>query len=183
MATIPHHNGNDVLDDPQDGSKRHALVPMPLFTLVLIAAWLLLVNSVHPRLVLLGVVFSLAVAAVSSRFLPRAPAVHSWIVGLRFMPVFLWDIVVANVQVAWLILRFWRPLRPAWLEIPLDMKDPFAMSTLASVISLTPGTVSASFDAERRVLLVHTLDTGDPAAEIALIKERYERPLRKVFES
>ncbi len=173
---------NHVLDDPPPTERRHPLLPLPLFTLVLIVAWLLLVNSVHPRLILLGVAFSLAIALASHRFLPRAPAIYSWSTGFRFLPVFAWDIVVANVHVAWLIVRVWRPLRPTWLEIPLDMKDPFAMSALASVISLTPGTVSASFDSQRRVLSVHTLDTDDAAAEIARIKERYEAPLRRVFE-
>ena len=149
---------------------------------MLIVSWLLLVNKLDARMLLLGVVFSLVIAKLTHRFLPRAPAIHRWSVGLRFMPLFFWDIAVANVQVAFRILRVWRPLQPAWLEIPLDMEDPFAMSTLASVISLTPGTVSARFDAQRRGLLVHTLHTGDPAAEIASIKERYEKPLRMVFE-
>lgn len=182
MEHPPILEGRHVLDDPPPGVRRSALLPMPLFTLVLVVTWLLLVNSLHPRLILLGVIFAMVIAWVSSRFLPAAPKIHSWSTGLRFLPVFLWDIVVANVQVAIIILRVNKPLRSAWLEIPLDMRDPFAMSALASVISLTPGTVSARFDTERRVLLVHALDTADPVAEVARMKERYEKPLQKVFE-
>jgi len=32
------------------------------------------------------------------------------------------------------------------------------------------------------VLLVHTLNTDDPAALVAEIKQRYEAPLRQIFE-
>lgn len=161
---------------------RWRLLPQPLFTLVLFGTWLLIVGSVHPRMLLLGAIFSVAITWFSHRFLPVAPEVHSWRAGLRFIPVFLWDIVVANMFVALLILRVDKTPRSRWLVIPLEMRDPFAMSTLASVISLTPGTVSARFDADRRVLYVHALDVEDPAAEIALIKTRYEAPLREVFE-
>lgn len=178
--TLPSHR--HVLNDPPAGERRSRLLPLPLFTAALLVTWLLLVNSVHPRLILLGVVFSVAISWLSSRFLPLTPAIHSWSAGFRFIPVFLWDIVVANIQVALIILRVNRPPRATWMEMPLDMQDPFAMSTLASVISLTPGTVSARFDADRRVLLIHTLDTADPAAEVARMKERYEKPLQKVFE-
>jgi multicomponent K+:H+ antiporter subunit E len=184
METPPIPDHRHILDDPAESptQTRSALLPMPRLTLVLLGTWLLLVNSLHPRMILLGVVFSMAISWISSRFLPLTPVIHSWAAGLRFMPIFLWDLIVANLQVAFLILRVGRPLRSTWLEIPLHVSDPFAMSALASVISLTPGTVSARFDTERRVLFVHILDTADPVAEVARIKERYERPLMKVFE-
>jgi multicomponent K+:H+ antiporter subunit E len=54
-------------------------------------------------------------------------------------------------------------------------------AVLAAVVSLTPGSVSADYDADAHALLVHGLDVGDPAAEAARIKARYERALREVF--
>jgi len=72
-------------------------------------------------------------------------------------------------------------LRPEFLEVPLDLRDPFLATLLGSIVSLTPGTVSIDIDRERWVLLVHALHVDDAAAAIAAIKTRYEAPIRRVF--
>jgi multicomponent K+:H+ antiporter subunit E len=102
---------------------------------------------------------------------------------MRFLPVFLWDVLVANLRVAWLIVNVAHKLRPYWLVIPLDVQNPHGITTLANVISLTPGTVSAEVGADRKTLLVHALDVADPEEEITTIKERYERPIMEIFGS
>jgi len=158
------------------------VLPNPIFSGVLVVTWLLLVNSIHPRMILLGVVFAVSVPWLSQLFLPRAPRIHSWRAGFRFVPVFLWDVVVANVVVSIIILRVGFKPRSSWLVVPLDVRDPFAAATLANVISLTPGTVSSRFSADRTELLVHALDVTDPAAAVVRMKERYEKPLMEVFE-
>lgn len=74
--------------------------------------------------------------------------------------------------------------RPAFVELPLALKDPFARYLLATTISLSPGSLSAAFSADRRLLLPHLLDTPDEdaaAAECARIKDRYESLLREIF--
>jgi multicomponent K+:H+ antiporter subunit E len=52
---------------------------------------------------------------------------------------------------------------------------------LASIITLTPGTVSVDIDQERHMLLVHALDVTDVPAAIDTIKRRYEAPLKEIF--
>ena len=94
----------------------------------------------------------------------------------------MWDILVANVEVAWIVLT--RPnskLHPAWVVIPLDLKQPEAISILAGTITLTPGTVSADMSDGGHSLLVHALDAPDPDAVRDQIKNRYERRLKEIF--
>jgi multicomponent K+:H+ antiporter subunit E len=92
------------------------------------------------------------------------------------------DIITANFHVARLVLfRRNRDLRSCWLSVPLDLRSAEAVTVLAGTISLTPGTVSADISTDGRYLLVHGLDTGDPQAEVARIKARYERPLMEIF--
>jgi multicomponent K+:H+ antiporter subunit E len=157
-------------------------LPHPFMTLALGGVWLMLNNTLHPRHVLIGAVLGFAIPLFAQHFLPEAPRIRSWRAVGRFLPLFLWDVVVANFVVAGLILNFRRRVRPTWVAVPLDLADPYAITTLANVISLTPGTVSSQLDAQRRTLLVHVLDTADPAAEVARIKTRYERPIREIFE-
>lgn len=169
------------LHKPAD-KPRFALLPNPMSSASLVAVWLLLVNTVSLRLVLLGIAFGVLMPLFSHQFLPVGPQIRSWGALVRFTPVFLFDLVVANLTVAWTIVRFGHHPRSAWLEIPLDVTDPFGITALASVISLTPGTVSSRLSADRRTLWVHALETSDPDAEIAAIKLRYEQPMREIFE-
>ena len=65
--------------------------------------------------------------------------------------------------------------------VPLDLTNIHGITTLASIITLTPGTVSAELSDDRRYLLVHALDLQDPQALIDEIKLRYEAPLKEIF--
>ena len=97
--------------------------------------------------------------------------------GLRLLR----DIVVANVTVARQVLGPERKLRPGFIWVPLDLTNIHGISALTSVITLTPGTVTAELSKDRRYLLVHCLDIDDPQHMVDDIKRRYEAPLRRVF--
>jgi multicomponent K+:H+ antiporter subunit E len=65
--------------------------------------------------------------------------------------------------------------------IPLDLRQPEAITVLAGTITLTPGTVSADLSEDGHSLLVHALDAPDPDAIRDEIKTRYERRLMEIF--
>ena len=65
--------------------------------------------------------------------------------------------------------------------MPLDVEHPYAIALFASIITMTPGTVSAEVSASRREILVHVLDLDDPDALVAGMKSRYEAPLAEIF--
>ena len=69
-------------------------------------------------------------------------------------------------------------LRPAFVAVPLDLQTDLAISLLASTITLTPG-----ISTDRKVLLVHALDVEDQDELVAVITQRYEKPLKEVFEA
>jgi len=65
--------------------------------------------------------------------------------------------------------------------VPLELTQPMSISLLASIITMTPGTVSADLSEGNAMLLVHALSCDDPDALIAEIKQRYEKPLIEIF--
>jgi multicomponent K+:H+ antiporter subunit E len=156
--------------------------PKPLLTGILLATWLLALGTLHPGAIVLGFALSWVIALVTDRFWPDAPK------GIRVKPIFgflaiaLYDVVVANVEVAWIILtRRAENLEPHFVEIPLELDHPLAITILADTISLTPGTVSTNLSGDQETLLVHSLDCPDQEEEIAAIKRRYESRLREIF--
>jgi multicomponent K+:H+ antiporter subunit E len=157
-------------------------LPQPRLTLVLVLVWLLLNNSLAPGHILLGLLLGWLIPLFTWRFWPETLRLHAPLTLLRFIGVVLWDILVANLTVARLIVGQPGKLRPAFFEVPLDLKGEIGSSLLANTISLTPGTVSLELSPDHRSLRVHALDAPDPDALVQEIKARYEAPLKKVFE-
>ncbi|MEA3275664.1 MAG: Na+/H+ antiporter subunit E [Pseudomonadota bacterium] len=156
-------------------------MPHPLLSLVLLVLWLLLNNSASPGHLVLGALLGVLIPLFTRRFWPEPARVRRPVLALRFAALVLWDIVVANFAVARIVLGPREAIRPAFVRVPLDVKGEVAVTVLASVVSLTPGTVSADLDAERRYLLVHALSEDDPSRLTRHIKTRYEAPIKEIF--
>ncbi len=157
------------------------LLPHPLLSVFLWVIWLLLNNTVGMGHVVLGAVLAVLIPLLTLGFWPERVCVRRPWVLLKFLAVVWWDIVVANLNVAVLILGATRKLEPAFMQLDLDIRSPLGVSLLANTISLTPGTVSCEVSADRRQLLVHALHVTDVEASIREMKQRYEQPLMEVL--
>ena len=158
------------------------LFPHPGLTVLIVLVWMLLLNQFTIGGLVVGIFAGIFVPLITAPFWPDRPEIRFGWPMAEYLAVVIWDIVVANFQVAKVILfRRNDRLRARWLVIPLELRSPEAITTLAGTISLTPGTVSADVSADGRTLLVHALDVTDPAAEVARIKERYEARLMRIF--
>jgi len=155
------------------------LLPMPVTSLILLGLWLALAPAPTLGQILIGIALALVLPWLTQGFWPDRPRLANPLAAALLIIRVLVDILVANIEVARQVLGPIGRLRPGFLEVPLDIRDPFVASLLASIVSLTPGTVS--IDIEDGVLLVHALHVTDADAAIAAIKTRYETPLRKAF--
>ena len=161
---------------------KHVL-PHPILTLMLLILWLLLVNSVSPGQLLLGLLLAWLIPLFTARFWEAQVHIHRPLVLVRFFATVLWDIAVANVVVARLVVGPSRHVRPGFVVMPLRLRGNVGISLLANTVSLTPGTLSAYLSADRRHLVIHGLQVDDPDAIIATIRKRYEQPLLDTLEA
>jgi len=161
---------------------RRRWLPHPVITFVLIVTWILLQKSTAPGHVLLAVVLGLAIPLFTRRFWPEKVPFGGGVIRVaRFGARVLWDIVVANIAVSLVVLGPRSAVKPRFVWVPVDLEDDFALTVLASTISLTPGTVSAQVSTDRRNLLVHALSVTDDRELIDNIKRRYEAPIKEIF--
>jgi multicomponent K+:H+ antiporter subunit E len=158
-------------------------VPHPVLTVVIAAVWVALVNQFSVGHLILGAILGLVIPWFTSAFWPDRPVVKRPLRILEYAVVVLWDIIVSNVQVAYLVLfRSGASLRSQFVTVPLDLRNPEAITVLAGTITMTPGTVSADLAADGSAILVHCLETLDPDDTVRQIKHRYERRLKEIFE-
>lgn len=157
--------------------------PFPLLTAALLVMWLLLNGSVALGSIILGSVLALGASwSLLALDQPKARFRRPLAV-LRLALVVLVEIVRSNNAVARIILHAGaRRRRSGFVQIPLDMRDPYGLATLACIITATPGTIWVEYDSARSSLLLHVLDLIDEEAWVRIIKDRYERRLMEIFE-
>ncbi len=159
------------------------LFPHPILTILLTIVWLLLVNGYSLNSLLFGLFLGIVIPIITSPYWPDRPTLRNPRMIIEYTLIVLYDIVVANVVVARVILfKSNADQCPAWVSIPLELRSPEAITVLAATITLTPGTVSADLSDHGHSLLVHCLDAPDPDAVRDEIKTRYERRLMEIFE-
>lgn len=158
------------------------LVPHPLMAGFLLLAWLLLRQSLAPGTVLAGIVIALGLTWMFGRLRAPAARVRNAPLMIRLLLRVIRDIVRSNLAVAAIVLRRRGRFVSGFVEIPLELTDPYGLAMLACIITSTPGTIWVDHDSRRNVLVIHVLDLVDEAVWIDTIKQRYEQPLREIFQ-
>ncbi len=99
---------------------------------------------------------------------------------LRLAALFVYELIVSSLRVVWDVITPTHLSRPGIIAMPLDAKTDAEILTVASLISLTPGTLSLDVSADRRILYVHAMFIEDPDEVRRELKEGMER---KVLEA
>lgn len=157
------------------------VLPNPLISLVILGVWMLL-NGPSAGQLLLGLTLALAIPLLVAPLKPDRPRIRRPVRAAVLFAIVLHDIVKAAVDLAILILGPESRVRSTYVWVPLELRDPYAITALAGIITMTPGTLSSDLSPDGRFLLVHCFHTNDAEATVAEIKERYERRLLEIFE-
>lgn len=129
--------------------------------LLLFAFWIILSERMQLRYLAIGAASSLAVTLITRNIGLRRSYYGSRgkVDGFRFVfayiPWLVWQVILANLQVASLVMRRELRLDPVVLELPLKLQSKTARVVYANSITLTPGTVTVDVGAD--ALLVHAL--------------------------
>ena len=172
---------------------KYKWLPTPYRSLLLFIVWLLLNNSVSMGHIVLATILAIIIPIATSPFRTEQPLILKPGIAFRHFLLVLYDIITANMQVAILILGPNKKLPPGFVKVPLDLTQTLPITILASTVSLTPGTVSAEVypwveslskdeEPQERFLLIHVLNLEDEEALIKTIKDRYEAPLKEIFQ-
>jgi len=155
--------------------------PSPSLSVMVTGFWVLMSDSFTLGQILLGMVLGVVVPLFAARLDREFARIGTLRPLPRLVCVTLWDILMSNIRVAIQVLGPERRIHPGFIWLPLDIANIHGIAALTSMITLTPGTVSAALSDDRRYLLVHVLHLEDPEALIREIKSRYEAPLMEIF--
>ncbi len=152
--------------------------------LVLFLVYVMLAGFVVQELIL-GAVISLILTVIIAKYVDYKIDYMFPVKLLKFvfvyMFVFIWQLILANFDVARRVLSPKIPLKPGIVKVKTDLQGDFGKLTLANSITLTPGTLSIDVDGEN--LYVHTVEVkGETPEEKAKnISEPFEKILGGIY--
>lgn len=156
---------------------------LALVTIVLGLGWALTTNNLSVLNIVFGAVITgLALFLVRDKvagptFLPRLRRI------LSLAWLFSFELIVSAVRVARLVVRpdMTPHLHPGIIAFPLTATRDAEITTLANLITLTPGTLSLDVSEDRSVLYVHAIDVADRQALIDDIAKGFEAKVMEAF--
>jgi multicomponent Na+:H+ antiporter subunit E len=148
---------------------------MLVWNLLLALVWASVTGTFTPGNVAVGFVLAYLILLVSQRALGPSSYFLKVRKVVEFLAFFVWELILANLRVAYDIVTPHHHMRPAIVAIPLDARTDAEITLLANLISLTPGTLSIDVSSDRKVLYVHAMYMDDAEKFRRDIKRNYER--------
>jgi len=96
-----------------------------------------------------------------------------------YIPWQLWQIVLANLDVAYRVLHPKMPIDPRVIECETSLRGDFSLATLANCITLTPGTITIFVEPGKGKFWVHAL--AKEHADAHLVDKTMQRKVADVF--
>jgi multicomponent Na+:H+ antiporter subunit E len=147
---------------------------------ILAGFWFLLSGHTSALLLTLGLASAVLATWIIARMdqQDKAPIVMVFSLEfVRYMGWLLWQVAVANIDVARRIWAPSMPIQPAWRKIDVKLKQPLSKTIYANSITLTPGTVTT--DVGEDYFIVHALNASGiddlQAGEMEARVKRLER--------
>ncbi|MFC4698913.1 Na+/H+ antiporter subunit E [Glaciecola siphonariae] len=158
------------------------LFPMPMHSLLLLIVWLMLNTTMSLGHIILGSVLAIVIPIICAPLRKPHAKFKKPLKLITYTLIVLKDIVVANIEVAVLVVGPMKRIKPGFVAVPLDLTDVLPITILASTVTMTPGTVSTEVSSDYKWLYVHVLNMPDDEQEVIdLIKQRYESRVKEIF--
>lgn len=159
---------------------------IPVLVIGFTIMWVLLSQSLSWQVWLVGgsVAVLLAVGYGSARYarLGGMPFNFRMLQAFAgYAVVFLKELIKANLDVAYRVVRPSLPIRPGIVEVKTTLKSPIGRLVLANSITLTPGTLTVETHDDS--FFIHWIDVTAPDIETATqeIVRQFERYLEIMY--
>lgn len=150
--------------------------------------WFALTDIKNYQEVLIGIAISLLITFLAGHFLITTEKsqhpVKRFIHFLLYILKFIWEMIKANLEVAYLVIHPMLPIKPGIVKIKTKLTKDSAITVLSNSITLTPGTLTIDVNEQKKELYIHWINvkTEDIDKASEEIGNRFEKTLTEVFE-
>ena len=150
--------------------------------------WIALTGTSDVQQVFAGLLVAFIAAAAAGHMLvttqKKNPFPKRLLFGIVYLFVFVWEMVKANLHVAYIVVHPLLPINPGIVKIKTGLKKDTSLTILSNSITLTPGTLTVDIDPAGETLYIHHIDvkSTDVGENSDMIGARFEPILTEVFE-
>ena len=152
-----------------------------LINFLMSLAWASVTGVFSVRNLLIGFLLGFLILLFADRSTEKRSYTTLVIRVIDFAAFFLWDLIIANLRMAYTVLFPARTMRPGIIAVPLDAKTDAEIMLVANLISLTPGTFTIDVSTDRKTLYVHEMYIDDVELLRNEVKRHYEHRLLRVL--
>jgi len=145
--------------------------------LLLSFIWVALTGSMYYTNFLFGYMIGFGILWLMNRneadrgYFSKVPRIIS------FIFYFLYEMIKANVQVAYDVMTPKYFMRPGIVKYPMNAQTELEINLLSMVISLTPGTLILDISEDKKTMYIHVMYLQDPEKFVRDTKIGLERRL------
>ena len=156
-----------------------------LFFLALLF-WLLLTWSLSTDSLIAGIVVAFITSAFFGKYfytsIYKLTQFKRFAMVIPFLAFFTWQCIKANIDVAWRVIHYRIPIRPAIIKLPLEVQTELGRAILSCALSMTPGTIV--IDIKEDIMYVHWIyvDEKDPDAYTVSRIRKFEKYIKTIFD-
>lgn len=164
-----------------------------VFTFIMtLLVWIILSGKISKDVLLLGsgaamlstFLFSDMLFRLSKRKTRWINYIYKIVLISFFIPVFFYEALVAALKVSKHAFEKEPSFSPGIVKVKTTLTNVSALSLLANLVTLTPGTLTLDFDTSERAFYIHWIDvrTREEAETRKEIIERFEKWLGVIFQ-
>ncbi len=151
-----------------------------------LALWLLLTTPFAWQEFWAGLVVAFLVAIIFGHIFVKEVGkcfqIKRYFWFIVYIPLFLWECLKANLDVAYRVLHPAMPISPGIVKVKTNLKTDIARTCLANSITMTPGTLTV--DIKDEYLYIHWIyvRSTEMVKATEIIVARFEKILKRIFE-
>ncbi|MDQ0270884.1 Na+/H+ antiporter subunit E [Cytobacillus purgationiresistens] len=142
--------------------------------------WMFLTTTYEPVAFLKGYFFGLLIIFVFRRFFDSRFYLLRVFALINLVYIFIKELILANISVLKVVLGPTLDMTPGIFAFPTSLEKDWEITTLANLITLTPGTLVIDISEDKKILFVHAIDLKDAKEEIAAIQASFEKAIMEV---
>lgn len=142
--------------------------------------WMVLTVSFEPVAFLKGYLFGLLIIFTFRRFFHSRFYLLKVIAVIKLIYIFIRELILSNIAVVKTVLKPKLDMKPGIFAYPTVLKKDWEITTLANLITLTPGTLVIDLSPDNKILYVHAMDISNAKESIDSIKNTFEKAIMEV---
>ncbi|WP_110928633.1 Na+/H+ antiporter subunit E [Bacillus massiliglaciei] len=151
-----------------------------LLNVFLAFIWMFLKSDYHLSTFAVGYILGFLIMLACRNFFNQPFYLGRIVAIIKLILIFFKELILSNISVTKLVLKPRLDIRPGIFALETELTKDWEITTLANLITLTPGTLVVDVSLDNKILYIHAVDIAEKREVIDSIKNSFEKAIMEV---